>query len=389
MEAINVPNYIKQGQLYKELKEVNHDDDSDSFLQFVSTQFVFFPSEIKTEQELKQFIEVLKYWSVDPEFVPIFFFAALINSTWTNIKEQLDSYDPEIFIMYENQGCLAGRGLLDYAIKVQNLDPIYYLKVTMNVIVIFSWELYKMAIKHNALKSFIYLETVIYKRDQPILDNSIYECCCYFNCIEILQHIFTERSLECNFDDSIRSGIFHQSYECLKFLLSKGVTYSRTHLILICRSSNVDMLSLFLSFPALLKETNRQLPSNTLTKHDINNLIFAATGCGKVEIVRYILNSFDKTLWETEVYGFNVAHQAISANNMEILDLLIIYGFPCNEETIAVAARKGNLEAMRLLRSYGCPWNEECLREAALNRNEECFMFAFENGCPRPKICVF
>lgn len=377
-----LPDYIKNGQLYKELKEVNVDDLEDSFVEHVPEQYVFFPSQLQSEEEIKQFINVIKYWSVDPEHVPIFFFHALLDCRWSQIKEDLDSFDPEIDVMYRNQTGLAGRGLLDYAIKVQHLDLIYFLKVTMNVIVIFSWELYKFAIKHNALKSFIYLETVIYHRDQPILDNSIYECCCANDCIDILNHIFCERSMECNFHESFKAGILRNSFRCVEFLLKKGVTFDRTILLTICKFSNDEMLALFLSFQHLFQ-------SNSPLHTELNTLIVASICSGKVCNAEYFLRNFDNISWNTSFDGLNAAYNSIRMNELNLLELILIYGFPYNEETIAYAAKMGNLEAMQLLRSYGCPWNEECMREAALHKKEECFMYAFENGCPRPKICVF
>ena len=67
--------------------------------------------------------------------------------------------------------------------------------------------------------------------------------------------------------------------------------------------------------------------------------------------------------------------------DMEILNLLIEYNYPFNENTCKEIAYIGNIDTLKKIRKLGCPWNGEVLLKAASNYNSELLYWAIDQGC--------
>jgi hypothetical protein len=387
------PDWIQSSPLYKELIETY--GDVNEFAHTIPPMYLQFNENIADPHGFIQTVHLLKYWCVEIDQVPVYFFNVILEFIYyfvrentelaTRLKEELDSFDSNILeFLNHNDRFDRERGMLDYAIMNQHLPLIYYMKITKGTIVIFGWELYRMAIRYNALKSFIYLQTEILGRDPnlPFLENGLFESCLVHNSLDILKYIYTDACLtECDITAIAEGGCDHLSYDCLDFLLKKGLKPHLRIIYRICRIGDLKLLTMFFQYFENIMNIHSELNTN------MNLLISLAAARGHIECVKFLYDFYPQIVWKSNC---TAAHDTINNNcPIETLEFLLSKGFPVNEKTTALACKVGRLDALKLLRQYGCPWDKECLKDAAIFEREDCFMYAFENGCPRPKFCVF
>lgn len=391
---MDFPDWIQSSPLYKELLDTY--GDVNEFVHTLPPIYCDFHINLTDPYAFIQFVNTLKYWCVGVDQVPVHFFEAILEYIYYFIRENtelsgqlsetLNSFDPNILLfLNHNVRFDRERGMLDYAIMIEHLPLIYYMKITKSTIVIFGWELYRTAIKYKSLKSFIFLETKIFQRDPklPFLENGLFQSCLTHNAIDILKYIYTDACLtECDMISIVSHGCDNLSYECLEFLFEKGISINESAVLKACIRT-LKLLQLIFRYSENI-ESIRPEDKN----YNMCFFITFAASRGKYDCVEFLYNFYPQIVWRA---NFKTAHETISSSyfSLQTLDFLLSKGVPVTEETTALACKVGNLDALKLLRQYGCPWDKECLKNAALFDKEDCFLYAFENGCPRPKYCVF
>lgn len=387
------PDWIQSSPLYKELIETY--GDVNEFAHTIPPMYLQFNENIADPHAFIRTVHLLKYWCVEIDQVPVYFFNVILEFIYyfirentelsARLKEELNSFDPNILeFLNHNARFDRERGMLDYAIMNQHLPLIHYMKITKGIIVFFGWELYRIAIKYDALKSFIYLQTEILGRDPnlPFLENGLFGSCLAHNSLQILKFIYTDACLtECDATLIAESGCDNLSYDCLEFLLEKGLKPHLRVIYRICRIGDLKLLTMFFQYFENIINVHSDLNAH------MNICISFAASRGNYECVKFLYEFYPQIAWKANNFA---AHETINNNGpIEILEFLLSKGLPVNEKTTALACKVGRLDALKLLRQYGCPWDKECLKDAAIFEKDECFKFAFENGCPRPKFCVF
>jgi hypothetical protein len=107
-----------------------------------------------------------------------------------------------------------------------------------------------------------------------------------------------------------------------------------------------------------------------------NDLITFAAQKGSIEILKWILEIGDGKLPE------NIFSQAVSSQNLDLLNWLFEQNCPLTTQAFSQAAHKKNVKQLIWLKEHGCPWDETTFASAAEYGNFENLKWLHENGCP-------
>jgi hypothetical protein len=368
------PVWIRESPLYKELEQTYPNDEFMSNIPPAVKEF--HDPCVYTNETLLPFVQMLTFWCVEADKVPLFFCHWLINVSPTQaVKQALNTFDANLSF-----ACGKPRECLDYAIKIQHLQMIRYLITDVKVLYIFKHELYNTAITYHAKRSFEFLVKELFQNN--IQTDEVTLClsyCCQWRNPDIFQFLTGYVAENYCYGNELEKCIETNAVEVLKIIFQQNNPGFREFLLINAAHIDQDEVLEFF-FQNLTSDFKRELKS-----------------AGK-RILHFCLNkpttvSQWKIAFSSPVFNFfenveeleSICRDVIDFGQYECMEFILTRGHILSEQFTAYAAKTGQLQILQLLRQHNCPWDHTCLMAAISHDQEECFMYALQNGCPWPR----
>jgi len=376
---MHFPVWIQKSNLYQELCSTFGAENIS-----VPKQYTNFDLQIKDENDIEQFMNLLQFWCVKESDIPVFFFDFICNTSLPKFSAKtLDlfyRFDPslKLYLQIFQLEDYNEHSLLYYAIQCENLELIKYFISTRQLLIIFNSEYYKFAIQSKAFQSFLFLyETVL--RPQPhnvSTDVFVFAAKCGFE--PVLEYGLNKYYDLCktkSHDFLVTTGT-HGHFNCVQVLLKHNFVATKDCLHHVAASGHVNCFQLLLE--------------NCKVSNPVDVFTFCAHRAAvhnKVKMLQFIYENCSKTIWSH--IGQTICDIASVCCFPDILVYAFENGCPVSADTTALAAKENFLFGLKYLHEHGCPWDKRCLLYAAERDAEDCFLYALHNGCPKPKYCVY
>ena len=375
----NIPNFVKQAELYKNIIEIDNEIDIINSNSIFTIPCLYCKPNLIIK-DINDFIHILyicNYWGIIDLPFEIYDYIQknkfILKNNLTFIKTKLNGFglfkECEIFIMNE----LVLNSISDNYISM--CGDICYLKIIkyFHIYKGYNFKYFLKVtdiIKNNYIKCLEYID----KNEEYIIDDHslLFSAIDYDN-LECLEYLIT-RFLFVNdvlFNYSIKTG----SIRCFKYLYEKYFKISCINCYDVKECShNDDLLYLAIDYDNVefIKYLNT---TGILIDYKFFN--YSIKKCS-IECLKYL---YENKLFNQKSLCY-ILDFSITSYNLECVIYLREKGIPWSENTFYMTIIGGDIECIKYLHKKNCPYdNYICLYLACIRKkNIECFKYLYENS---------